>query len=198
LARVPSVGLTGGLGAGKSTALAALERLGAATLSTDAIVHELYAEPEVRDAVVARWGPGVAPGGAVDRGAVAERAFSSEGERAWLERELWPRVRARVSAWLREVAERRPPPAAAVVETPLLFEAGMEGAYDATIAVVADEEVRAARAAARGHFAADERAARQLTQDEKARRATFVVDNSGTPEQLERELSEILGRLGAW
>jgi dephospho-CoA kinase len=197
LARVPSLGLTGGLGAGKSTALAVLERLGAATLSTDAVVHELYGTPEVRDAVVARWGASVAPDGVVDRAAVAARAFAAAEERAWLERELWPRVGARVVAWLQEVAERRPSPAAAVVETPLLFEAGMDGAYDATVAVVADEEVRFARAAARGHVAADERAARQLPQAEKARRATFVVDNSGTEAQLEDQLSAILARLRA-
>src|SRR2546427_4968571 len=83
--RVPLVGLTGGLGAGKSTALAALERLGAATLSTDAVVHELYDSDEVRDLVVGRWGPEVAPGGVVDRSAVAERAFAAPEERAWLE-----------------------------------------------------------------------------------------------------------------
>ena len=68
MARVPFVGLTGGLGAGKSTALAALERLGAATLSTDAVVHELYGAPEVRDAVLARWGEAVAPGSTRDTG----------------------------------------------------------------------------------------------------------------------------------
>lgn len=197
MARVPTLGLTGGLGAGKSTALAALERLGAATLSTDAVVHELYAAPEVRDAVVARWGADVAPGGVVDRAAVAARAFAAPEERAWLEGELWPRVGARVAAWLQDVARRDPPPAAAVVETPLLFEAGLDGVYDATLAVVADEEVRAARAAERGHVATDERAARQLPQAEKARRATFVVDNSGTRPQLEGQLSAILATLGS-
>ena len=195
MARVPTLGLTGGLGAGKSTALAALERLGAATLSTDAVVHELYGAPDVRDAVVARWGGRVAPGGVVDRAAVAARAFAAPEERAWLEGELWPRVGDRVAAWLQEVAGRDPPPAAAIVETPLLFEASMESVYDATLAVVADEEVRAARTAERGHVAADERVARQLPQAEKARRATFVVDNSGTKADLERQLSAILARL---
>jgi len=194
---VPTVGLTGGMGAGKSTALAALEQLGAVTLSTDAVVHELYGTPEVRDAVVARWGPEVAPDGVVDRAAIAARAFATPDERAWLEGELWPRVGARVAQFLAAAATREPPPAAAVVETPLLFEAGMAGAYEATIAVVADEDVRAQRAAARGHVAADERAARQLTQAEKARRATFVVDNSGTERELLDQLSGILGRLQA-
>jgi dephospho-CoA kinase len=195
LARVPFVGLTGGLGAGKSTALDALERLGAATLSTDAVVHELYASPELRDAVVARWGQEVAPGGVVDRAAIAARAFATADERAWLEGEIWPRVGARIAAWREEVAAREPVPAAAVVETPLLFEAGMDAIYDATVAVIADEAVRAQRAAARGHVATDERAARQLPQEEKARRATYTVSNSGTVEELERELSGVLASL---
>ena len=195
MAKVPFVGLTGALGAGKSTALDVLERLGAATLSTDAVVHELYASPEVRDAVVARWGEEVAPGGVVDRAAIAARAFAAPDERAWLEGEIWPRVAARIAAWREEVAARDPAPAAAVVETPLLFEAGMAPIYDATVAVVADEDVRARRAAARGHVAIDERAARQLPQEEKARRATYTVTNSGTIEDLERELSGVLASL---
>ena len=195
MAHVPFVGLTGGLGAGKSTALAALQRLGAATLSTDAVVHELYATADVRDAVVARWGADVAPGGIVDRAAVAGRVFAAPQEREWLEAQLWPRVAARVAAWREAVARREPPPVAAVVETPLLFEAGMDAIYDATIAVVADEEVRAARAAARGHVGSGERAARQLSQEEKARRATFTVHNSATVEKLEQQLSDVLGRL---
>ena len=195
MARVPFVGLTGGLGAGKSTALAALERLGAATLSTDAIVHDLYATAAVRDAVVARWGQGVAPGGVVDRSAIASHVFGDPGERAWLEGELWPRVGERVAAWREEVDVREPPPVAAVVETPLLFEAGMEGIYDATIAVVAEEAVRGERAAGREHVASDERAARQITQEEKARRATYTITNSGTVQDLEHELTSLLARL---
>ena len=193
--RVPFVGLTGGLGAGKSTALAALERLGAVTLSTDAVVHELYASDEVRDAVVGRWGPEVARDGVVDRAAVAAKAFASDDERKWLEELLWPRVGQRVWDWRQEVDAREPPPAAAVVETPLLFEAGLEGIYDATVAVIAPEEVRAARAAGRGHAAVDERAARQLPQEEKARRATYTVENAGSVADLEARLSEILAQL---
>ena len=151
VAAPPFVALTGGIGAGKSEALAALARLGAATLSTDAVVHELYADPEVRAAVVARWGPEVAPAGTVDRAAVARRAFAAPEERAWLEGLLWPRVGARVAAWRAAEAARTPPPRALVVETPLLFEAGLAGLYDATLVVIADEGIRAQRAAARGH-----------------------------------------------
>jgi dephospho-CoA kinase len=191
----PFVGLTGGIGAGKSEALAALERLGAATISADAVVHRLYDDPEVRAAVVARWGEEVAPGGRVDRGAVARRAFATDDDRHWLEQLIWPKVGERIAEWRAVESQKDPPPRALVVETPLLFEAGLEAAYDATIAIVADEDVRAERAAARGHEAVDERAARQLSQDEKARRATFAVANSGTLEQLERELSAVLEKL---
>jgi dephospho-CoA kinase len=183
------------LGAGKSTALAALERLGAATVSTDAVVHELYADDDVRAAVIARWGAEVAPDGTVDRSAVARRVFAAPEERAWLEGLLWPKVGQRVAAWREDVERSQPPPRAAVVETPLLFEAGLERGYDATIAVIADEEVRTARAAARGHEAVDERSARQLSQEEKAARATYVVANSGTVDELERGLAGVLDEL---
>ena len=195
---VPLVGLTGGMGAGKSTALQALERLGAAVLSTDAVVHELYGTERLRDAVVGRWGEDVvvAPGGTVDRAAVAARVFADERDRAWLEGMLWPLVGERVGAWLTEVRARRPAPRAAVVEVPLLFEAGMEVAYDATIAVIADERIRSERAASRGHALEDARAARQLSQEEKARRATFVVRNDGSERDLAARLSGVLDTLG--
>jgi dephospho-CoA kinase len=193
---VPFVGLTGGMGAGKSTALRALEELGAQVLSTDAVVHELYADERVRDAVVERWGAEVAPAGVVDRAAVAARAFAGgEGECRWLEGLLWPLVGARIAGWLEHVRALRPPPRVAVVEVPLLFEAGMQAGFDATIAVVASEETRKQRAAGRGHALADERAARQLSQQEKAERATFVVSNDGTEADMRRELADVLGKL---
>ena len=187
--------MTGGIGAGKSEALAALGRLGAATLSADAVVHDLYRDPEVRAAVVSRWGAEVAPGGEVDRAAVARRAFASPADREWLEGLLWPRVRERVARWRATEAAREPAPPALVVEVPLLFESGGETAYDVTIAIVADDHVRAGRAAARGHEAVDERAARQLSQQEKAQRATYAVENSGTIAELEAKLSSVLGKL---
>jgi dephospho-CoA kinase len=149
----------------------------------------------VRDAVVARWGPDVAPGGTVDRAAVARRVFAEPAERAWLEQLLWPRVGERVAAWRAVEAARNPTPPALVVETPLLFEAGLEGLYDATLVVVADETIRAERAAARGHAAVDERAARQLSQDEKAARADLVVRNDRDLAELERELARVLEKL---
>lgn len=189
------VGLTGGLGAGKSTALAALERLGADVLSSDAVVHELYEGDRLRDLVVARFGAEVAPAGVVDRSAVAQRAFADPEDRVWLESVIWPMVGARVASWLEQARAHTPAPRAAVVEVPLLFEAHLDGLYDATIAVISEETVRAQRAAARGHALVDERAARQLSQQEKAERATFVVHNDGTKEDLERQLSAVLDKL---
>src|SRR5579859_6853736 len=192
---VPFVGLTGGIGAGKSTALAALERLGAAVLSTDAVVHDLYNSPEVRDAVIRRFGASVVPDGTIDRGALAQAAFADPAQRAWLEGLLWPRVGSRMAQWREEVEQRRPAPRAAVVAVPLLFESGMEGAFDATVAVVAEEGLRAERAGARGHQALAERAARQLSQPEKSQRATYTVTNDGSIEDLEAALSSILAIL---
>ena len=191
MARAPFIGLTGGIGAGKSEALRALERLGAATLSTDAVTHELLATDEVRDILVAELGPEVAPDGQIDRGAVASRVFGDDEKRKWLESVLWPRVGQRVAEFRATTEDRR----AAIVEVPLLFESGMESVFDKTIAVVADEEVRAERAAARGHELVEARAARQLSQDEKAQKADFVVRNDGTVDELEFKLSELLEKL---
>jgi dephospho-CoA kinase len=197
MAPVPLVGLTGGIGAGKSEALRALEELGAATLSTDAVVHELLQEPQVRDLVVERLGDGVAPDGEVDRSLVAERVFEGAGDRAWLEGVLWPRVGERVLAWKAQVDAADPSPPAAVVEVPLLFESGMEDAFEHTIAVIADEEVRERRAAGRGQAAVASRAGRQLPQTEKAERAEFVVRNDGSLDELKQSLSRVLGTIGA-
>ncbi|MEX1141761.1 MAG: dephospho-CoA kinase [Thermoleophilaceae bacterium] len=196
--RVPFVGLTGGIGSGKSTALEALEELGAETLSADAVVHELLDAPDVRAAIAARLGDEVVDAtGAVDRGAVGAHVFEHPEDRAWLEGMLWPRVGARIAEWRARLAELSPVPVAAVVEVPLLFEAGMESVFDITIAVVAEESLRADRAAARGHAAVAERAGRQLPQAEKARRADHVVRNDGTREELKTELSKILATVGS-
>jgi dephospho-CoA kinase len=195
LAGVPFVGLTGGLGAGKSESLRALEELGAATLSTDAVVHDLLATDELRDIVVARLGDDVLLDGGLDRSLIAERVFGDEEARKWLEAELWPRVGQRVIEWRQATEALHPPPRAMVVEVPLLFESGMDPVFDATIAVVADEKLRAERAGARGHAALSERTGRQLSQREKAERADFEVRNDGTLEELKGTLSRVLARL---
>ncbi len=130
----------------------------------------------------------------IDRAALARVAFATAEDRAWLEGLLWPRVGDRMASWRESLPEGV---RAAVVEVPLLFESGMDGAFDATIAVVAREDLRADRAGARGHEALDARSARQLTQEEKAHRATYVVLNDGTLEELESKLSSVLEMLGS-
>ena len=187
----PFVGLTGGLGAGKSEALRLLEDLGAATLSTDAIVHELLVTDDVRDLLVERLGPEVAPAGEVDRAKIAERVFGDEEARIWLEGMLWPRVGERVAAWRAALPDAQ----VGVVEVPLLFESGMEAVFDSTIAVIADEGVREQRAEARGHAAVAERTGRQLSQREKADRAEFTVRNDGSLDELKQTLSLVLAKL---
>jgi dephospho-CoA kinase len=189
------IGLTGGIGSGKSEALAACRRAGAAVLSTDQVVHDLLGTDEVRDLLAARWGDAVLADGRIDRAAVAQIVFNQPNELRWLEERLFPLVGAEMAGWRAELEASSDPPRAAVVEVPLLFEAGVEGAFDTTVAVVADERLRAERAGSRDHEAIMERAARQLSQDEKASRADHVIRNDGSLEDLERAVAELLDRL---
>jgi dephospho-CoA kinase len=186
------IGLTGGIAAGKSEALAAFGRLGAATLSSDEVVHDLLESEPLRGRMVERWGPEVAPPEGVDRARIGEVVFADPEELAWLEAQIHPLVAARTAEWL---AALPPQAEVAVVEVPLLFEAGREEVFDATVAVVAAEELRRERAAARGHALVGEREARQLTQEEKAARADHVIENDGSVEDLERALSALIARL---
>src|SRR3954465_2520534 len=192
---IPFVGLTGGIAAGKSAALEALERLGAATLSSDAVVAELLTTGDVRDALIERFGDAVAPDGEIDRGAVAEIVFGEDEQRKWLEGLLWPRVGERIAEWREQQEHADPRPRVAVVEVPLLFESGMEAVFDKTMAIVADEPIRSERAAARGHRGVESRTARQASQDEKARRADVVVRNDGSLDDLESALSSALATM---
>jgi dephospho-CoA kinase len=166
-------------------------------LSTDRVVHELYEDPSVVAAVRDRFGESVVSDGVVNRPVLARRAFATAEDREWLEGLLWPRVGERMAAWRASFSSAPDPPRAAVVEVPLLFESGMADQFDATIAVIADESVRASRAGGRGHEALEERSARQLSQQEKAHRATYVVVNDGTVEELDSKLSSLLEMLGS-
>jgi dephospho-CoA kinase len=187
-----TIGLTGGIAAGKSEALAAFGRLGAATISSDAVVHELLDSEPLRGRVIERWGPEIAPGDGVDRSKVGEIVFADPTELKWLESQIHPLVGERIGSWL---ATLPPGTELAVVEVPLLFESGMEDVFEATVAIVASDPVRRARAEARGHALVGEREARQLSQDEKASRAHYVVENDGSVEDLERELSGLVEKL---
>ncbi len=187
-----TIGLTGGIAAGKSEALAAFSRLGAATLSSDAVVHELLDSEPLVGRLVERWGPEVAPGGSVDRNRVGELVFADPEQLTWLEQQIHPLVGERIGRWLGDLPSET---GIAVIEVPLLFESGMEKAFATTVAIVTADEVRRQRAAARGHALVDEREARQLAQDEKAERAEHTVANDGSVEDLERALSALIEKL---
>jgi dephospho-CoA kinase len=187
-----TIGLTGGIAAGKSEALAAFSRLGAPTLSSDAVVHELLDSEPLVGRLTERWGADVAPGGSVDRSRVGEIVFADPDQLTWLEQQIHPLVGERIGAWLVGLPTEAE---VAVIEVPLLFESGMEGVFDTTVAVVTEDEVRRERAAARGHALVDEREARQLAQEEKAARAEHVVANDGSFEDLEEALSALIARL---
>jgi dephospho-CoA kinase len=192
LARPLTIGLTGGIAAGKSEALAAFERLGAETISSDAVVHELLETEPLLPRLVERWGRKVAPAGKVDRGRIGSIVFADTDELKWLEGQIHPLVGERIGAWLTSLPEDAD---VAVVEVPLLFEAGSDAVFDTTVAVVTSDEVRRQRAEARGHALVDEREARQLPQLEKAERAEHVVPNDGSVEDLEAALSALLAKL---
>lgn len=192
MGRPLTIGLTGGIAAGKSEALAAFARLGAVTISSDAVVHELLEGEPLLSRLVGRWGEDVAPEGTVDRNRIGAIVFADPEELKWLEAQIHPLVGERIGAWLASLPAGA---GVAVVEVPLLFESGMEPVFDTTVAVVAADELRRERAAGRGHALADEREARQLAQAEKAARAEHVIENDGDIEDLERELSALVAKL---
>ena len=188
------VGLTGAVAAGKSEALAAFARLGAATLSSDAVTHELLGTPEVRERLVERWGEAVLVDGEVERAKVGAIVFGRPDELAWLESVLHPLVGARILEWRQSLPAET---SLAVIEVPLLFETGMEGVFDATVCVVANDSMRAARAGDRGTELLEGRSGRQLSQDEKAARATHVISNDGSLAELEEQVERLMPALTA-
>ncbi len=192
MARPLTIGLTGGIAAGKSEALAAFARLGAATISSDAVVHELLDSEPLLSRLAERWGPAIAPAGRVDRQRVGEIVFAEAEELSWLESQIHPLVGERIGAWLASLPEETE---VAVVEVPLLFESGMDGVFDTTVAVVTSDAMRRTRAEARGHALVGEREARQFTQDEKASRAEHVIENDGSIKDLEGALSTLVDML---
>jgi dephospho-CoA kinase len=188
-----TIGLTGGIAAGKSEALAAFGRLGAVTLSSDAVVHDLLEGEPLRSELVERWGPEVAPEGApTDRGRIGGIVFADPEELTWLESRIHPAVGAATAAWIAGLPDEAE---FAVIEVPLLFEGGRADVFDTTVSIVAAEGVRRERAEARGHALVGAREARQLTQEEKAERADHVVVNDGSVEDLQASLSALLAKL---
>jgi dephospho-CoA kinase len=178
--RPVAVAITGGIGAGKSEALAAFSRHGAATLSADQIVHDLIARDEdIRAALRNRFGT-------TERAVIADVVFADGDELAWLEQLLHPSVRARTDAWLAEVDV----PIAAV-EIPLLYETGGERRFDKVVVVTAPPAMRQSRSRAAGGG----REARLIPDEEKAARADYVYENAGSLEELDEFVARVIAEL---
>jgi dephospho-CoA kinase len=188
-----AVAITGGIGAGKSAALRAFARHGAATISSDEIVHRLLRDDEeVRSALVERFGPGiVGADGEIMRSEIARLVFADPAQLAWLEGLLHPRVSRVYLAWRDELGRRPDPPAVCVTEVPLLYEAGGEERFDAVVTITAPRDLRMQRS----RVAVDERERRLLPDEEKVRRADFSYVNDGTLDELDAFVAGVIAKL---
>jgi dephospho-CoA kinase len=190
-----AVAITGGIGAGKSEALKAFARHGAAVLSSDEVVHRLLRDDEqVRAAVVERFGPEVLDErGQIDRSAVARIVFADREQLAWLEAELHPRVLREFVAWRESLARQLNSPAVCAAEVPLLYETGAEERFDAVVVVTAPAGVRRLRT----KVSADGREERLIPDEDKVRRADFAFVNDGTLEELDAFVASVVDALAA-
>jgi dephospho-CoA kinase len=187
--RPVAVAITGGIGAGKSEALKAFARHGAATVSSDEIVHHLLRRPEVRDAIVARMGLGVvSPAGEIDRGALATVVFNDREALGWLEELLHPLVSAEYLQWREQLAELPDAPPVSVTEVPLLYETGSEGRFDKVVVITAPSKLRRARS----EVVMDDREARLIPDAEKVQRADFSFKNTGSLEELDAFVKSVM------
>jgi dephospho-CoA kinase len=188
----PRLGLTGGIGSGKSTATAFLENLGAACISTDDLVHVLLSRPEIVGELQRHFGDKVIAGGDVDRAAMARIVFRDPEALDWLESLLHPHVKRLVDEWAKEQERLPSPPPLIVAEVPLLFESGFDREFDYVLLVTAPEALRRRRLTDK--LTASEfgrRSRRQLDERAKAARSDFVVDNSGSRARLKTALAEV-------
>jgi dephospho-CoA kinase len=190
-----AVAVTGGIGAGKSEALRSFARHGAATISSDDIVHELLrGDSEVKSAVRERWGSAIlAADGEIDRRKVGKIVFSDRSELAWLESLLHPRVAALVLEWRRRLADLDDAPAVCAVEVPLLYEVGGETRFDAVVVITASPQNRASRTGR----SLLERESRLLPDDEKIARADFAYVNDGALDDLDAFVASVMTRLAS-
>jgi dephospho-CoA kinase len=190
-----AVAITGGIGAGKSAALAAFARHGAAVVSSDEIVHHLLGEDEeVRLALRERFGDRVfGADGTVSRAAVAQIVFSDREELAWLETLLHPRVAREYMHWREALARLPDPPALCVTEVPLLYEVGGETRFDVVVAITAPTDLRAQRA----KVSVAERSGRLIPDEEKVKRADFSYVNDGSLAELDAFVASVVARLTA-
>jgi dephospho-CoA kinase len=190
-----AVAVTGGIGAGKSEALRAFARHGAAVISSDDIVHELLrSDEDVRDAIRERFGDEVfGPDGQIDRNRVADRVFADANELDWLERLLHPRVIAGYLRWREELARRPDAPRITVTEVPLLYEVGGDKRFDVVVVITAPAEVRMAREIRPLY----ERESRLISDEQKMERADFAYVNDGTLDELDRFVAGVVEELSA-
>jgi dephospho-CoA kinase len=197
---VPRLGLTGGIGSGKSTALAFLRELGAAVISSDEIVHGLYSRPEIVARIRERHGDKVMAGAEVDRGALARIVFSEPAELTWLEEQLHPHVRSAVEEFATAQEKAHPRPVLVVAEVPLLFETGMRGAFDYVMLITAPHGVRRRRLTAKltdSEFS--RRLAQQMPEEEKVALSDFVYVNTSDRRQLREFVGETAAHIiAAW
>lgn len=192
--RPVAVAITGGIGAGKSEALRAFARHGAATVSSDEIVHHLLRRPEVRDSVVARMGNGVvSPDGEIDRGALATVVFNDREALAWLEQLLHPLVSAEYLSWREQLAALPDAPAVCVTEVPLLYESGSETRFDKVVVITAPSKLRRARS----EVATDDRESRLIDDRDKVARADYAFRNTGSLEELDEFVAGVMTDLAA-
>jgi dephospho-CoA kinase len=194
--RPVAVAITGGIGAGKTEALHAFARHGAATISSDDIVHRLLREDEdVRAALLERFGAGILDdAGNVDRAAISRIVFDDREALAWLEALLHPRVVAEYLAWREGLADLPDPPAVSATEVPLLYEVGGEERFDVVVTITAPEDVRRERSRV---SIPEQREARLVADDEKSARADFSYVNDGTRQQLDDFVAETMRALEA-
>jgi len=195
VARPLAVAVTGGIGAGKSEALAAFQRHGAAVVSSDEIVHRLLRDDdEVQSALVERFGERIRDeAGQIDRAAIAGLVFDSPEDLAWLEALLHPRVAREYLEWREQLAALPNPPAVCATEVPLLYEVGGEKRFDVVVVVTAPEELRKSRT----NVPVDERSGRLIPDEEKVERADYAYVNDGTREELDAFVAGVLEQLAA-
>jgi dephospho-CoA kinase len=190
-----AVAITGGIGAGKSEALFAFQKAGAATVSSDEIVHHLLREDaDVREELLGELGEGIlGEDGAIDRARVAELVFGDRDKLAFLESVLHPRVAAEYLRW-REQLDRLPnPPEVCVTEVPLLYESGAEARFDKVVVVTAPAKLREQRRRVRR----DGREQRLLPDSEKVKRADYAYVNTGSLEELDAWVGRVMAELKA-
>jgi dephospho-CoA kinase len=187
-----AVAITGGIGAGKSEALRAFARHGAATVSSDEIVHHLLRRPDVRDTVVERMGNGIVSAeGEIDRGALATVVFNDREALAWLEELLHPLVSVEYLRWREQLGRLPNAPAVCVTEVPLLYEVGAESRFDKVVVITAPSKLRRARS----QVATDDREARLVDEREKVARADYAFRNTGSLEELDGFVVSVMNDL---